>query len=291
MTTLPEGLDPDDVVNENPQAWTDILERANPVVIHMMESLAAGRDLQDPKVKSEIAAQVLPLIDDVASSIERDAYRQRLARLLRVDERTLLGVATPVRPTRPDFRRRPEHSRPAQSPSAPQPVFQSTQALEAHCLGILLRRPDLLYKMDRELQQEGLTRLKVDDFQQVGHQEVFRLIHESVDQDMAEPLNFVLGNLSLEMMDLADDLLARTEKLNPNEDRVLQDLLRTVIDLRILGLEQSNEYFHYLMEEDQEKGDPKASQYQKAMVQHNQAKLLLDQAREHFTSRPSVPRQ
>ena len=288
VTTLPEGMDPDDVVNQDRQAWIDILERANPIVIHMMESLAAGRDLQDPKVKNDIAAQVLPLIDDVASSIERDAYRQRLARLLRVDERTLLGAGKPARP-RSEFRRRPEPAPPAQAAATVAPVFQSAQALEAHCLGVLLRRPDLLYKVDRELLQEGLSRLVIDDFQQVGHQEIFRLIHESVDQDMAEPLNFVLGNLSLEMMDLADDLLARTEKFNPNDERVLEDLLRAVIDLRTRGIRQSIDYLRYLMEEDQEKGDPKASQYQKAMVQLNQAKLLLDQAREHFTSRPALP--
>ncbi len=47
-----------------------------------METLAAGRNLEDPKVKSEIAAQVLPLIEDVPNPVERDAYRQRLARLL-----------------------------------------------------------------------------------------------------------------------------------------------------------------------------------------------------------------
>ncbi len=46
---------------------------------------------------------MLPLIEDVANPVERDAYRQRLARLLRVDERSLLtsqpaasATATPL---------------------------------------------------------------------------------------------------------------------------------------------------------------------------------------------------
>ena len=96
VTTLPDGQDPDDVVNRDPQEWERILEAARPIVIHVMESLANERDLDDPKVKSEIAAQVLPLIEDVPSPIERDTYRQRLARLLRVDERALYETA-PVR--------------------------------------------------------------------------------------------------------------------------------------------------------------------------------------------------
>ena len=57
-----------------------------------METLAADRDIDDPKVKTEIASQVMPLIGDLPNAIERDTYRQRLARLLRVDERSLPGA-------------------------------------------------------------------------------------------------------------------------------------------------------------------------------------------------------
>ena len=95
VTTLPDGMDPDDVVNQDPQRWKQLLEQAQPVVIHVMQSLAAGRDLEDPKIKSEIARQVLPLIEDVANPVERDTYRQRLARFLKVDELTLLAPALP----------------------------------------------------------------------------------------------------------------------------------------------------------------------------------------------------
>ncbi len=65
VTTIPEGMDPDEVVLRDPEEWKRILENAQPVVVHVMETLAAHRDVEDPKVKSEIAAQVLPLIEDV----------------------------------------------------------------------------------------------------------------------------------------------------------------------------------------------------------------------------------
>src|SRR5690606_22069663 len=51
-TTHPEGMDPDEVVNRNPQEWEQIVASANPIVIHVMETLAANQDLDDPKVKS-----------------------------------------------------------------------------------------------------------------------------------------------------------------------------------------------------------------------------------------------
>jgi len=284
VTTLPQGMDPDDVVNRDPQEWQRILEAARPVVMHVMETLSASQDISDPKVKSEIAAQVLPLIQEVPSPVERDTYRQRLARLLRVDESALM--AEPVAPRRPPRRRtapRHEGGQPAielvQSPAA------SNYALEAYALGVLLRRPDLLYRVDRELQKFGLTRLAPTDFLHADHQAILRLLQESIAQDTAEPLQYVMNNLSLPMMEVADDLLARTEKLDPNDERVLSDLLRALLDLRSRNLRQDIEYLRHLMEDAQGQGDLSAEQYGQAMVQHAIALQRLDQARGHHTSR------
>ena len=120
VTTLPAGMDPDEVVNRDAQEWQRILENARPIVVHVMETLAAGRDLDDPKVKNEIAAQVIPLIADVPSSIERDTYRQRLARLLHVDERVVMeSLPSPAR-GRPGSRR--STAQPLRRPGLQPPV-------------------------------------------------------------------------------------------------------------------------------------------------------------------------
>ena len=288
VTTLPEGMDPDEVVSRNPQEWETIVSRAKPVVIHVMETLAAGRDLEDPKVKTEIANQVIPLIQDVSNPIERDTYRQRLARLLRVDERALLE-ATSIPP-----RSRPAPRRRTTTP-APPPVVESlpTQqvsnyALEAHCLGVLLRRPDLLYQVDRSLVENKLGRLSVDDFQHTDHQDIFRLLQESIDQDIAEPLNYVMNSLSLPMMELADGLLARTEKLDPNEDKVLEDLLRSLLNLRKRHIAQDIDYRRFLYAEAQEAGDIRALQYGQVMREYIQVKHRLDQAVGKLSSRSAA---
>ena len=91
VTTLPTGLDPDEIVLEDPEAWQQIIDAAQPIVIHVMDTLIANQDVDDPKVKSQIAEQVLPLIADVPNRVERESYRQRLARLLHVDERSVYG--------------------------------------------------------------------------------------------------------------------------------------------------------------------------------------------------------
>ena len=283
VTTLPEGMDPDDIVNQDPKDWERIVEGARPIVEYVMETLAAGRDLQDPKVKDEIAAQVLPLIRDVPSPIERDTYRQRLARLLRVDERALL--VEPGRSARPARRRSAVRKAADSQDSQTAPVLAlGGYSLEAHILGVLMRRPDLLYRVDRRLQEFGLSRLGTADFQHADHQAILRLLHQSVDQDMAEPLNYVMNSLSLPMMEVADGLLARTGNLNPSDDRVLEDLLRGLINLRQTAVHQNIDYLRYLMEDAQLQGDLKATQYQQTMVQHTLVLQQLDQALGKFTS-------
>jgi DNA primase len=276
------------VVNRDPLEWERILENARPIVVHVMETLAAGRNLEDPKIKNEIANQVLPLIEDVPSPIERDTYRQRLARLLRVDERTLLEGGLPSGRSRPALRRRPGRRTSAEARPELLPAAKVGYAMEMHCLGVLLRRPDLLYKVDRALQEDGLSRLLPEDFQHTDHQSIFRLLHESVDQDMAEPLNYVLSSLSLSLMELADGLLEFTTRLDPNEERVLEDLLRALLDLRKRNLRQNNEYIRFMMEEAQQQGDFKATQYREIMVQNSRILDRLNRALGKYTSH-SIP--
>jgi DNA primase len=285
VTALPDDLDPDDVVNRDPDEWEHILSTAKPIVIHVMKTLAADRDLDDPKIKSEIASQVMPLIEDIGNSIERDTYRQQLARLLRVDERTLL-----LRPRgRPVSRSRyrPRQTQPTDTAvsTSPSTIAKPGNIREAHCLGILLRRPDLIYHIDRNLQEDGLDRLGPQDFQQTDHQVLFRLIHKSLEQDEAEPLNFVLNNLPMPMMNIADEVLAKTEGYDPHDDKVLEDLLRALISLRQQSTRQNNDYLRFLLEDAQQKDDPIAIEYQNTVFRNTIIVQRLDKALGRYTNR------
>ncbi len=283
VTTLPPGLDPDEVVNRDPQEWVKIVANAKPIVVHVMETLASGQDIDDPKIKSDIARQVMPLIDDVSDAVERETYRQKLARLLRVDERSIVtGQSRPSRGRSPSTRaRRQPEARPEQAVDLSNPVLPQ----EAYCLGTLMRRPDLVYRIDRIMQEYGLPRLSSGDFQSSDHQNIFTLVQESLDQDVSEPLNFVINGLPLPLMDKADELLVRTEKTDPVEDRVLEDIMRSLLDLRRRTLRQYNEHLRYLMEEAQEQGDRKASEFLQVVTNNTKILIRLDQATKRFTSR------
>jgi DNA primase len=284
VTTLPPGMDPDDVVNRDPDEWRRILEKAQPVVMHVMQSLAEGQNLSDPKVKSDLARKVLPLIEDVPDSIERETYRQQLARMLRVDERALIGTGARIPRGRSGTRGRSRRTAAAEllEESA---TRSSASLLESHCLGILVRHPDLVFRVDRIFQEYGLPRLSVIDFHRSEFQAVFELVLESLHQDVSEPNNFVLNYLPLELMDQVDELLKVTENVDVIEDRLLEDLVRSLVELRKRNLQQHNDYLQFLMQETQEQGNGKAGEYNQLMKQNIQVLYQLNRAHEKYTNR------
>jgi DNA primase len=97
IVTLPEGRDPDDIIREAPTEWPKLVAQAKPIVAYVIDVATADLDMSDAKAKTAAAQKVLPLINDVADPIEREHYRQQLARTLRIDERVLhkVSVATP----------------------------------------------------------------------------------------------------------------------------------------------------------------------------------------------------
>lgn len=256
VTTLPPGQDPDEVVLSNPQAWVDLVAHAKPIVIHVMETLAAERDLNDPKAKREIAAQVLPLIEDVPDAVEREDYRQRLARLLRVDERALLR-ATPTRfaPSRPRGTT-PAAARIVSPLINTQPPLHD---METHCLRLLLRHPENLYLLNRILQQAGLSRFSPQDFEQAPHQALAQALLQALDQDDMEVLPYLQQHTGEALQEFLQALLAPLPHGEPTPEQQLEDIARTLIKMRLARVNaalQQYRFFHEnLSEEDAQVGN------------------------------------
>ncbi len=291
VAALPAGMDPDDVINQDPAEWEKIISRANPIVIHVMNALADGRDLNDPKAKNEVAAQVLPLIDDVPSSIERDTYQQRLARLLEVDERALLNFRPlpSSRNQRATSYRRPSPPPRRQETSREQPEKRRKgERYEAHCVGILLHDPELLYRVDRQLGKAGLDRFSEKDFQNTDFQLIISQLRKALRQNKTEPKVYVMDHLSGDLLDVAQDLFQLNADINPKADKVLEDLMRALLSLRKWRVGNRNAHLRYLMETTQKDGDLKASQYREAIIENVQEQKKIDEAMKRFTSRTAA---
>ena len=281
VTTLPPGMDPDEVVLRNPEEWTKIIAAAKPVVIHVMETLAADQNLEDPKVKSEIAAQVLPLIEDVPNPVERDAYRQRLARLLKIDERSLIGSGKATSSRRKPARRvQPtgERTRPV---SVQMAQVNLVTALEKHCLRLLLLEPDRLYSLDRELQKAGLSRFSAQELERAEHQQLAELVEKSLNQELMDASHYLKENIPEHLEDLAQELLQPNDKDDPLSERLLEDLIRSVMKLRLIRVNESIKQMRFLVEEMEQTSDGSLNPYQDLMMQYTLIRGRLDLALGH----------
>ncbi len=275
VATMPDNLDPDEIVARDKEEWKKLIEDAKPIVTHVMETLAAGQNLSDPKVKNQIAAQVLPLIEDLPNPLERDTYRQALARMLKVDERALLATqAQGPRVRRP---RQVEKRQPVEKSSITVSVSTS-KAVEEYVIGVLFRKPELLYRLDRSLQEFGLIALTAEDFEYTDNQMLFRLIRESVEQDKIEHHDFVVDSLPESLQARSQELAKEAEKQERLDEKLLEELLRGVIKLRRVAAGENINQLRFLQEEAHQSGDLRASSYQDLVLQHTRLLRDLDQA-------------
>ena len=244
VATLPEGRDPDEVILGERELWRKLIGEARPVVEHVLRVITQGRDLREAKTKAEVAAHMLPLIEDVADPVERDTYRQQLARVLHVDESSLLGGRT----TRPA--QRPAWRRGSAAPPAPAAAPAArTAARESFCLGGIIREPSLLFRADRLFGELGLSHPSPEDFTSSENQWLLALIRRALAQEEKEPADFIPDQAGVEVAEAltaAREIFAKVQgDRQPDPDDILHRLLwlrrqaleREVTELRFFLLE------------------------------------------------------
>ena len=207
--------------------------------------------------------------------------------MLEINERTLMSFR-PARqkPTRPTRIQKELPETPAQSVKSN--IKREGGAYEKHCVGILLREPELIYKVDRALSQDGLARFDEKDFQNADYQILIRTIREAIAQSEEEPTDFIIKQLPEDFIEIVDELLVQTEDLNPKSDRVLEDLMRAFLNLRKWQISKKTDHYRYLQENNHENGDFKALEFQKNISQNLQEKHKIDKAIKRYTSRTAT---
>lgn len=243
VTTLPDGLDPDEIVLKDPQLWQTIVESAKPVVEHVMDMLVNSKNIDDAKVKSQVAAQVLPLIEDIPDQVEREAYRQKLARLIKVDERALISSFQSS--TRIQKKQAVQIDKKDTS-SKILNKQNSRRLLEKFCLQFLFRDPERIYYINGQLSALGFLPLTQDDFNEQDHIELFNLLQNSLSQDEISPKEFVDLKCPKTFI---EDLQVQTDQkriFDIPPEKELSDLIRTLLRLRKNNIETEIEELIFL---------------------------------------------
>ncbi len=89
VAVLPEGRDPDEVIRSDGDLWRQIVDTARPVLDYRLEAAAAAHDLADPRGRSDLVREFIPLLTTLADPVVRAHYVQRLSRISRASEEEL----------------------------------------------------------------------------------------------------------------------------------------------------------------------------------------------------------
>jgi DNA primase len=203
---LPEAKDPDNIFQESPDTWQELVNTATPIMDHLFQTVTAKLDLTRAQDKAVASEQLLPVIRQMQNAVRRSHYLQKLAQLVGVDPRQL---DTPLKTS--------QRRRRATPVSHKQTSFHP---IEEYCLALMLNHPEIISEN---------CELKVDYFISSEHREIFQLftseakheidkIREKVSPEICECLDQILK------MEMPPDKLE--EKFHQSVLRLREDYLR-----------------------------------------------------------------
>lgn len=279
VASLPDGLDPDEIVADNPERWRRILEQAQPVVTYVFESLAAGKNLEDAKVKASIVQQIMPLIQDVSDRVERQAYRQQIARRLKLDERALQQSGPAPNRSRP---RQRKVSSPEQKMPSISATMDITRSAEKFCLRALLQKPEILYTINREFQEIGLDRITSRDFSATERQLIFEAIEIALKQDDDIPATYCFDCMDEATLKLAGTIQNEVPELAFDHPGVRDEVFAGFLRLR---KKRIDEFLHAVrfklensLQDDQMESAGRSQRAEREVLRYAQELGSLDRA-------------
>ncbi len=260
VVTLPDGLDPDELLLRAPERWAQLLGEAQPIVRFYFAQLLEQENKGEPKGKARIVDAMLPLLRDISNAVEREAYAQEIALQLGLDARMLL-----------DRLRTRERAEAVQREQAHNDHDQP-QDQETHALRILLAYPALLERVDMELVKLDLDPICDEDFTAEGRLLWLALLE-------------LMDNPALEWEDLLPPELAarikewaQTPLPERTPDEWTRDLLRTILWIRERNLRQRNQEVRDLLLEAKAMGDAKGAEYAAAMTRLAETLMRIQRA-------------
>lgn len=245
VVTLPEGYDPDEIIRQDAAQWPQLISRARPVVAYVIETLTAGIDLSDAKAKADAVRQVMPLIGDVGDPVERDHYRQMLARILRVDERALQQVAlasSMAEMSRANSARRAPRERPraaphsgrARSAEAISGGRLATDMREADYLRQCLRQPQMMRQVDQRLRAQDQPIVTEADFNLPEDRALLQHLRRMVRERPVVTEEELCDSLDDVLLSRANALLQdEPDEEGTEPERLADSLAQLILDVRL----------------------------------------------------------
>lgn len=297
VMTLPEGKDPDDIIQENPEAWQQLVKQAKPVVAYVIAMATADLDLNDAKAKTAVAQQVLPLIKDIQDPIERDHYWQQLARTLRIDERALRQIRLPDKPR---FVKRPQETavKPAAKAAPQHQGWATVPKKTKNSIGTIasdmrqsdflhhcLRQPQLVLRINQKLADCQQPQVKSDDFIVAEDRAIMRQMYHLLETGAVVTMSELWDSVEQTLHDRLNFLLSLPQSPETEPERLADTLVLSVLDWRLANLRQLLSEVKHLLREAQEEADTEAlAIYQQQLRELPLAVFQLNKARDAMSA-------
>ncbi|MBN1248952.1 MAG: DNA primase [Anaerolineae bacterium] len=220
VLTLPDGLDPDELILQDPQRWERLVDASQPVVRFYFQQMLSQGNPDEPKRKSQIVDEMLPLLKDISDNIEREAYTQEIAVELGIDPRTLLDRLRAI--DRAEAIRTQAAVRSQTTPAQ----TRAPSTLETHVLTVLLHHPEIRPGADVLLSEMGLEPMRDQDFASQ-----YRLIWTSWCMMQEHPELELEDFLPSDMLELVGSWM-RQGLPDMSQSQWERDVMRTIVRIR-----------------------------------------------------------
>ena len=139
IIVLPQNKDPDDIIKEDDSRWQKLITDAKPMIDFIFETVVTKVDLSNARNKSLAVEKLLPLLFEMKDPLRQAHYVERLAKLLKLDERVLVDALRQFSII--ERKRRKTKNMKAYTPIVP--AIMSSSPIEQYCLALLLQFPEL----------------------------------------------------------------------------------------------------------------------------------------------------
>lgn len=250
---LPEGMDPDDLVRQDPTRWEALVAEALPVLDFYLHRVQQELPLDTPEGKREAVHIMSPLLREVVDATARDHYLQRLARLLRIDERALAAdIFRPAPRRKRTTARKSEEVPPTGIPAR----LTSSRDVETYIIARLLHTPEVLKDLGKGLQHLGQDDLRLEELEDVRHRLILQVLLTRLIGGNLKSVTDLLEDLPEEMHDYVHHLIAQTRDLPEAPATVVrQEVIAAILRLRLYRHQESANQLRFLLEEAREDED------------------------------------
>lgn len=237
---IPEGKDPDECIQKNPEAWKESIEKAMRVMDFYFRHAFSLFDAKDIDGKKAILDMLLPLIKQTNSSMEQNEHLKRLAYELKTDAKYLWEDMKKL-----TARKTYQPIAEADTAAPKKEVFSREEFL----LGFILEQPNLYEIVHTNL-------IDVADFDPTT-EKIYKNLKRVYNSLSTIDMESVRAGLSEEELERLDILPLLIEEYYPDfsEEAAKKEVISLIREINKKNLHASQKEFEFKIREAQDPGE------------------------------------